>query len=364
MKFADPKNDIAFKKIFGDENKTEVLISFLNSILEFEDTKQIKSLTILNPYQIPQLKDYKNTVLDIKAKNEDNEEFIVELQKKNLHNFAKRSLYYTSKAYISQLPKNNDYNQLKKVYFIGIVNFEIFETEDYISRHLILDQKTLKQELKDFEFTFIELPKFNKQLNELNSTLDKWIYFIKHAQDLTMIPKEFENITEFKEAFEIAMNISVYSLIELSRTMLPMLNEGASILTLSYLGAEKQIPNYNVMGVAKAALESSVRYLAADLGPSKGIRVNAISAGPIKTLAASGIGDFRMILNWNEINSPLGRNVTTDEVGNSGMYLLSDLASAVTGEVHYVDAGYNIMGMGMAVKDEDGKTTLAWDLKK
>jgi enoyl-[acyl-carrier protein] reductase I len=117
------------------------------------------------------------------------------------------------------------------------------------------------------------------------------------------------------------------------------------------------------MGVAKAALEACVRYLAVDLG-SRGIRVNAISAGPIKTLAASGIGDFRMILNWNEINAPLRKNVTTDEVGNSGMYLLSDLASGVTGEVHYVDAGYSIMGMGMDETDAEGHTVLAWDMKK
>ena len=114
------------------------------------------------------------------------------------------------------------------------------------------------------------------------------------------------------------------------------------------------------MGVAKAALEASVRYLAVDLG-ERGIRVNAISAGPIKTLAASGIGDFRMILHWNEINSPLRKNVTTDEVGNSGMYLLSELSSGVSGEVHYVDAGYNIMGMGTIETDEEGHAHLAWD---
>ncbi|BCD68589.1 enoyl-ACP reductase FabI [Nitratiruptor sp. YY09-18] len=162
-----------------------------------------------------------------------------------------------------------------------------------------------------------------------------------------------------KDAFEIAMNISVYSLLELTRTILPLMNEGGSILTLSYLGSVRYIPHYNVMGVAKAALEASVRYLAADLGP-QGIRVNAISAGPIKTLAASGIGDFRTILKWNEANSPLRRNVTIDEVGNSAMYLLSDLASGVTGEVHYVDAGYHIMGLA-EVEEVDGKTVLVWD---
>jgi len=122
------------------------------------------------------------------------------------------------------------------------------------------------------------------------------------------------------------------------------MTDGGSILTLSYYGAEKWMPHYNVMGVAKAALEASVRYLAADLG-EKNIRVNAISAGPIKTLAASGIGDFRYILKWNEANAPLRRNVTQEEVGDSAMYLLSDLSRGVTGEVHHVDSGYHVTGM-------------------
>jgi enoyl-[acyl-carrier protein] reductase I len=122
------------------------------------------------------------------------------------------------------------------------------------------------------------------------------------------------------------------------------MNDGGSMLTLSYLGAERVMPHYNVMGVAKAALEASVRYLAADLG-DRGIRVNAISAGPIKTLAASGIGDFRYILKWNQFNSPMQRNVTIDDVGSSGLYLLSDLSRGVTGEVHHVDSGYHTVGM-------------------
>jgi enoyl-[acyl-carrier protein] reductase I len=147
-----------------------------------------------------------------------------------------------------------------------------------------------------------------------------------------------------KEAFNIAMEISVYSLIELVKKFENSINDGGSVLTLTYLGSQRYIPHYNVMGVAKAALEASVRYLAVDLGKRK-IRINALSAGPIKTLAASGIGDFSEILKYNEKNSPLRKNVTIDEVGNSGMYLLSDLSSGVTGEVHFVDAGYNIMGM-------------------
>ena len=150
------------------------------------------------------------------------------------------------------------------------------------------------------------------------------------------------------ENFLMTMNISAYSLVAVARRAAAMMQPGGSILTLSYYGAEKVIPHYNVMGVAKAALETSVKYLANDLGPA-GIRINAISAGPIKTLAASGIGDLRYILKWNELNSPLRRNVTIEDVGGAGLYLLSDLASGVTGEIHHVDAGYNVVGM----KQED-----------
>jgi enoyl-[acyl-carrier protein] reductase I len=144
--------------------------------------------------------------------------------------------------------------------------------------------------------------------------------------------------------FTNTMFVSVYSFTAIAQRAEKLMTEGGSLLTLTYFGSEKWMPHYNVMGVAKAALEASVRYMAADLGP-KGIRVNAISAGPIKTLAASGIGDFRYILKWNEYNSPLRRNVTIDEVGDSGMYFLSDLGRGVTGEIHHVDCGYNIVGM-------------------
>ncbi|NWF67384.1 MAG: Rpn family recombination-promoting nuclease/putative transposase [Campylobacterales bacterium] len=128
--------------------------------------------------------------------------------KKDLGDFAKRSLYYTSKAYVEQLNKSKDYSELKRVYFIGILNFNMFENNNYISRHLILNQQTLKQELKDFEFNFIELSKFNKNLKQLETTLDKWLYFIKNAKDLELIPNELENITELKEAFEVATQYS------------------------------------------------------------------------------------------------------------------------------------------------------------
>jgi enoyl-[acyl-carrier protein] reductase I len=144
--------------------------------------------------------------------------------------------------------------------------------------------------------------------------------------------------------FLMSLNVSCYSFTAIAQRAERLMPQGGSLLTLTYYGAEKVIPHYNVMGVAKAALETSVRYLAEDLG-KKAIRVNAISAGPIKTLAASGIGDFRYILKWNELNSPLRRNVTTEEVGNAGLYLLSDLGRAVTGEIHHVDCGYNVIGM-------------------
>ncbi|MFL1463828.1 enoyl-ACP reductase FabI [Roseococcus sp. DSY-14] len=147
-----------------------------------------------------------------------------------------------------------------------------------------------------------------------------------------------------REAFLQALDISCYSFAAAGRRAAALMGEGGSLLTLSYLGAEKWVPHYNVMGVAKAALEASVRYMAADLGP-RNIRVNAISAGPIKTLAASGIGDFRYILKWNQYNAPMQRNVGLEEVGGAGLYLLSPLSTGVSGEVHHVDCGYHIVGM-------------------
>lgn len=180
---------------------------------------------------------------------------------------------------------------------------------------------------------------------------DQWstIDFIVHAigfSDKNELRGRFVDTS--LDNFLMTMNISAYSLVAVARRAAAMMPDGGSILTLTYYGAEKVIPHYNVMGVAKAALETSVKYLANDLGPD-GIRVNAISAGPIKTLAASGIGDFRYILKWNELNSPLRRNVTIEDVGGGGLYLLSDLAAGVTGEIHHIDAGYNVVGM----KQED-----------
>lgn len=156
------------------------------------------------------------------------------------------------------------------------------------------------------------------------------------------------------QAFDKALNISCYSFTAVACRAEKIMGEGGSMLTLSYYGAAKVIPHYNVMGVAKAALEASVRYLASDLGP-KGIRVNSISAGPIRTLAAAGIGDFREMLKWNEANAPMRRNVTQEQVGRSAVYLLSDMSEGVSGEIHYVDMGYNTIGMSAFDDTKDTK---------
>ena len=182
------------------------------------------------------------------------------------------------------------------------------------------------------------------------------IDFIVHAigfSDKDQLRGRYAETT--RDNFLMTMDISVYSFTAVARRAAAMMPNGGSMLTLTYYGAERVMPHYNVMGVAKAALEASVRYLAEDFGKD-GIRVNAISAGPIKTLAASGIGDFRYILKWNELNSPLRRNVSTEDVGKSALYLLSDLGSGVTGETHHVDSGYHIVGM-KAVDAPDIATT-------
>ncbi|HLH95585.1 MAG TPA: enoyl-ACP reductase FabI [Xanthobacteraceae bacterium] len=176
---------------------------------------------------------------------------------------------------------------------------------------------------------------------------DKWgsLDFVVHAiafSDKAQLDGRYVDTTA--DNFSNTMLVSCYSFTAVAQRAEKLMPAGGSLLTLTYFGAEKWMPHYNVMGVAKAALEASVRYLAADLG-GKQIRVNAVSAGPIRTLAAAGIGDFRYILRWNEYNSPLRRNVTIEEVGDTAMYLLSDLSRGVTGEIHHVDAGYNIVGM-------------------
>jgi enoyl-[acyl-carrier protein] reductase I len=183
--------------------------------------------------------------------------------------------------------------------------------------------------------------------NTFEKIKEKWgkIDFVLHSlafSDKEELKGPYYNTS--RANFLNSLDVSCYSFTEVCREAAPLMTDGGALLTLTYYGAERVMPHYNVMGVAKAALEASVRYLAVDLG-GQNVRVNALSAGPAKTLASSGIGDFRYILKWNQYNAPLKRNITLEDVGRSGLYLLSDLSSGVTGEVHHVDAGYHVVGM-------------------
>jgi predicted transposase/invertase (TIGR01784 family) len=203
MKFVDIKNDIAFRKIFGNENKKEILISFLNAVLELPKGKKIKSIEIKNPYQLPEIKDLKSSILDVKVTDERNIWYIVEMQVEEPDGFDKRVQYYTAKQYASQIEVGEDYPKLKQVIFIGILNFKFFDGDDYLTKHMIINQKTGKQELSDLEFNFIELPKFNEDKIKIETLIEKWIYFIKKAPNLDVIP---QNVTDegLKHAYEDA----------------------------------------------------------------------------------------------------------------------------------------------------------------
>ncbi|MFA7241779.1 MAG: Rpn family recombination-promoting nuclease/putative transposase [Sulfuricellaceae bacterium] len=207
MQFADVKTNIAFRKIFGNEQHKEILIGLLNAVLDLQGDKRIKDINLKNPWQAPDLPLLKETILDIKAVDHRGVTFIVEMQVKDNPCFDKRALYYTAKAYTAQINKGDDYPKLNQVIFIGILDFNSFEGDSYLTRHLILNKETLQQELRDFEFNFIELRKFNKQEAELESIVEKWVYFIKNAGNLTIIPKSAEKIPELKAAYaQAAMN--------------------------------------------------------------------------------------------------------------------------------------------------------------
>ncbi len=201
MRFLDVKTDIAFKKVFGSEQHKDILIGFLNAVLDLDGDKRIVEVTLKNPWQAPDLSILKETILDIKAVDDRGVSFIVEMQVERKHAFQKRAQYYTAKAYTSQIDKGEDYPKLGQVIFIGILDFSCFAGEDCLTRHLILNQATQRQELKDIEFNFIELPKFDKTEAQLEGIIDKWIYFIKNADNLTMIPKSAEAIPELNNAY-------------------------------------------------------------------------------------------------------------------------------------------------------------------
>jgi len=193
MKFVDIKNDIAFRKIFGNENKKEILISFLNAVLELPKGKKIKKVEIKNPYQLPEIKDLKSSILDVKVTDERDIWYIVEMQVEEPDGFDKRVQYYTAKQYASQIDVGEDYPKLKQVIFIGILNFIFFDGDDYLTKHMIVNKKTGKQELSDIEFNFIELPKFKEEEIKIETLIEKWIYFIKKAPNLDVIPENVKD---------------------------------------------------------------------------------------------------------------------------------------------------------------------------
>ncbi|MDQ1265784.1 MAG: hypothetical protein QG635_936 [Bacteroidota bacterium] len=200
--YLDPKNDIAFRKIFGNENKKEILISFLNSILRLKDKKRIVDIDYSDGRQLPKIRELKETILDVRCTDERGINYIVEMQIARPSKFEKRALYYTSKAYINQIEVGELYPSLNPVIFIGILDFEMFENPDYLTYHSIKDEMTGENKLSDFRFCFIELPKFNKTENEIISVEDKWIYFIKNAKNIAHIPLQVKE-HEIKEAYNI-----------------------------------------------------------------------------------------------------------------------------------------------------------------
>ena len=210
MKFISPQNDFAFKRIFGDEQHKEVLISFLNSVLDLSGERAVVEVQIVDPYQVPRLKQFKETILDIKATCQSGRQFIVEMQVEHQHHFYKRALYYSSKAYTEQLHIGVDFTELKPVYFIGVLNFEAIPGSRYLSRHIILDEETHEQHIRDFEFCFIELPKFAKHESELQSVVDKWIFFLKNLGTKDGDDKDFSRIFASDPPLLRALDIALY----------------------------------------------------------------------------------------------------------------------------------------------------------
>jgi len=204
MKFVDIKNDIAFRKIFGNENKKEILISLLNAVLELPKGKKIKKIEIKDPFQLPEIKHLKSSILDVRVTDERDISYIVEMQVEELDGFDKRVQYYTAKQYSAQIEKGEDYPKLNQVIFIGILDFTFFDDDtEYITRHRTVNVRTQKSKLNGMEYNFVELPKFTKELNSCKSLVDKWIYFIKNAPNLEVIPADV-NDEGLKHAYEDA----------------------------------------------------------------------------------------------------------------------------------------------------------------
>ncbi len=250
MKFVDITNDIAFRKIFGNESKKKSLISFLNAVINLPKNEQIIDVEIGNPYQLGKLSSGKSTIVDVKAKDEKGNIFIVEMQVAEFEFFHKRILFYTSQGYVAQLNKGINYDKLMPVYFIGILEFEIGNNPKYYSRHKVLDVETNEQILEDVEFNFIELPKFNKTIDQLETSIDQWTYFIKNAENLNVIP---ESVTDegLKEAY-IEANQQNWTQLELDNYWKVSFKERDDIGRIEF--AEKKIKIEVVKSAKKMGL--------------------------------------------------------------------------------------------------------------
>ena len=287
VNFADPKNDLAFKKIFGNEQYPEVLISFLNAVLDFQGEREISEVSLTNPYQIPEIRELKQTVLDVRAKTVTGEQFIVEMQNESESHFDKRSLYYSAKAYSSQLKKGELYPKLKPVYFVGILNFRLFEgNPHYLSRHLILDKETHAHYLKDFEFAFIEVKKFRKQEEELVGIIDQWIYFLKEAPQLDEVPASLAAVPAIQQAFELA-NQYTWELAEAETYEYLQLKQ----LSHQYTLAEKAEKSFNKgreegreEGERKRALEIAKKLLSQGMNRETVSQITGLAKDELSTL--------------------------------------------------------------------------------
>jgi predicted transposase/invertase (TIGR01784 family) len=254
MKFVDITNDIAFRKIFGNDSKKKSLISFLNAVIDLPKKEQIIDVEITHPYQLGKLSGGKSTIVDVKAKDEKGNVFIVEMQIAEFDFFHKRILYYTSQSYVSQLDEGVEYKKLQPVYFIGILEFEIGKNPNYFSRHKVLDVVTKEQIVQDVEFNFIELPKFSKTIEQLETSIDQWTYFIKNAENLTLIP---ENVTDegLREAY-LEADKQNWTKLELEDYLRASIKERDEIGRIEF--AEKKGEIKGKMEVAKTLKENAV----------------------------------------------------------------------------------------------------------
>lgn len=203
MKFVDVKNDVAFRKIFGNEKKTVSIISFLNAALKLEGDKRIKEVSIISPMQVPRIRGEKASVIDVRAKDEKGRQFVIEMQVADVDGFGKRVQYYICRDYSMQINRGEEYRLLKPTYFVGILDFNFFESDNYLSHHIIVNNETFEHKLKDIQFTFIELKKFHLKENELKALIEKWAYFIKNAENLDIIPDNVDD-KGLKEAYKDA----------------------------------------------------------------------------------------------------------------------------------------------------------------